>query len=92
LQKTGDYYATKICQSSASLKGGYGFQIVMVPLWAAQQFYDICQDSRYDWCQTVLRNFGAACGFVSGGEALGFLKPTQYPGITMKGDTIINSI
>lgn len=89
LQQTGDYYATKICQSTASLKGGYGFQIVMVPLWAAQQFYDICQDPRYDWCQTVLRNFGAACGFVSA-EALGFLKPTQYPGITMKGDTIFN--
>lgn len=90
LQKTGDFYATKICQSAASLRGGYGFQIIMVPLWAAQQFYDICQDSRYEWCQTVLSNFGAACGFVSG-EALGFLKPTQYPGITMKRDTIIHN-
>lgn len=90
VQKAGDYYATKICQSAASLRGGYGFQIIMVPLWAAQQFYDTCQDPRYDWCQTVLRNFGTASGFASA-EALGFLKPTQYPGITMNGDTIINN-
>ncbi|EED24598.1 conserved hypothetical protein [Talaromyces stipitatus ATCC 10500] len=93
VQKAGDYYATKICQSTANLRGGYGFQIVMVPLWAAQQFYDICQDPRYEWCQTVLRNFGAVGGYVLSAETLGFLRPAQYPGITMKGgDMVINSI
>lgn len=90
LQKSGDYYATKICQSASSLKGGYGFQIIMVPLWAAQQFYDICQDPRYDWCQTVLRNFGVISGFVSA-EELGLLKAAQYPGLTKKGDATNSS-
>lgn len=90
VQKAGDYYASKICQSTAKLKGGYGFQIVMVPLWAAQVFYDICQDSsKFHWCQTVLRSFGTSCGFPTA-EALGFLRPSQYPGLEKKGNVIID--
>ncbi|KAH8700107.1 hypothetical protein BGW36DRAFT_292557 [Talaromyces proteolyticus] len=79
--KIGDYYATKICQSVASLRGGYGFQIAMVPLWAAQQFFFLCGDLvKFHWCQAVLKGFGKVGGFVLA-AALGILTPNQYPGL-----------
>ncbi|OKL59917.1 hypothetical protein UA08_04907 [Talaromyces atroroseus] len=80
VQKAGDYYATKICQSTASLKGGYGFQMVMVPLWAALQFFALCGDPKFDWSQAVFRNFGKLGGFMLA-EPLRVMRPTQYPGI-----------
>lgn len=81
-EKMGGYYATKICQSIASLRGGYGFQIAMVPLWVAQQFFDVSGDTKkFLWCQEVLKGFGKVGGFVLA-AALGRLTPKQYPGLT----------
>jgi hypothetical protein len=80
VQKAGDYYASKICQCTASLKGGYGFQMVMVPLWAAIQFFSLVGDPKFEWSETVFRNFGKLGGFMLA-EPLRVMRPTQYPGI-----------
>lgn len=81
-EKMAEYYATKICQSVASLRGGYGFQIAMVPVWAAQQYFDASGDEKkFLWCQEVLKGFGKVGGFVLA-AALGILTPKQYPGLT----------
>jgi hypothetical protein len=81
-EKMGEYYATKICQSIASLRGGYCFHIAMVPVWAAQQFFDVSGDAKkFLWCQEVLKGFGKVGGFVLA-AALGILTPKQYPGLT----------
>ncbi|CRG92419.1 hypothetical protein PISL3812_09478 [Talaromyces islandicus] len=83
-EKMGEYYATKICQSIASLKGGYGFQIAMVPVWAAQQFFHVSGDAKkFLWCREVLKGFGKVGGFVLA-AALGILTPKQYPGLTTR--------
>lgn len=81
-EATGDYFASKICQAMAgcgrnSLQG-YGFQIALVPLWAAQEFYLTRSPRKYTWCRTVLTNFSTR-GFVVA-QNLGSLSLRQYPG------------
>lgn len=82
VEAVGDYFASKVCQAMAgcgrnSLQG-YGFQIAMVPLWAAQQFFLTRSTRKYIWCQTVLVNFSTK-GFVLA-QSLGSLPLRQYPG------------
>ncbi|CRG89704.1 Nitrate transporter [Talaromyces islandicus] len=82
VETVGDYFASKVCQAMAGCGRnplqGYGFQIAMVPLWAAQQFFLTRSTRKYIWCQTVLVNFGTK-GFVLA-QSLGSLPLRQYPG------------
>ncbi|RAO66063.1 uncharacterized protein BHQ10_002075 [Talaromyces amestolkiae] len=82
IETIGEYFAAKICQAMASIGRnslrGYGFQIGMVPLWSAQQYYQNRSARKYMWCRTVLMNFGRK-GFVVG-QSLGTLALRQYPG------------
>lgn len=82
VEAVGDYFASKICQAMAgcgrnSLQG-YGFQIALVPLWAAQQFFLTRSTRKYTWCQTVLVNFSTKGFFLA--QSLGSLPLRQYPG------------
>ncbi|KAH8698432.1 hypothetical protein BGW36DRAFT_145775 [Talaromyces proteolyticus] len=78
----GEHFASKICQAMAgcgrNCLQGYGFQIALVPLWAAQQFFFQRSPRKYKWCQTVLVNFSTK-GFVLA-QSLGRLALRQYPG------------
>jgi hypothetical protein len=81
-ETVGEYFASKICQAMAgcgrnSLQG-YGFQIALVPLWAAQEYYFSRSPQKYMWCRTVLTNFSTK-GFVLA-QNLGSLPMRQYPG------------
>ncbi|KAE8554411.1 hypothetical protein EYB25_002950 [Talaromyces marneffei] len=82
IETIGEYFAAKICQAMAGIGRnslrGYGFQIGMVPLWSAQQYYLNRSSRKYMWCRTVLMNFGRK-GFVVG-QSLGALAYRQYPG------------
>lgn len=82
VEAVGDYFASKVCQAMAgcgrNCLQGYGFQIAMVPLWAAQQFFLTRSTRKYIWCQTVLMNFSTK-GFVLA-QSLGSLPLRQYPG------------
>lgn len=83
IETIGEYFAAKICQAMAGCGSsnqlqGYGFQIAIVPLWAAQQYYYLRSPRKYMWCRNVLTNFGRK-GFLVAQE-LGTISLRQYPG------------
>lgn len=94
IETVGEYFASKICQAMAgcgrnSLQG-YGFQVALVPLWAAQDFYRLRSPRKYMWCRTVLTNFSKR-GFVLASN-LGSLPLRQYPGRYLEASTPVEEV
>lgn len=83
IESTGDYFATKVCQSMAfcakHTTGALGFQAALSRLWAAQQFFDGRSNRKFRWCQMALKNFKKQ-GFGLG-TAIGELSHKQYADI-----------
>ena len=69
VEAVADSLAEKVCQTIEFCErpsvGAPGFQIVLPPLWAAQQFYDGRSSQKFRWCQMVVKALEKK-GFLSG--------------------------
>jgi hypothetical protein len=69
VEAVADSLAAKVCQTIEFCErpsaGAPEFQMVLPPLWAAQQFFDGRSPQKFRWCQMVIKTLEKK-GFLSG--------------------------